>query len=119
MRNIDVRGATRRIASPIGNAYINFTKMTTSLVATVTDVVRDDRTVIGYGFNSKSSYGQRALIRNRFAPRLLAADPATLQSENGANLDPDRVWACLMIGRQRKLPGFVSSQRRVPTRDLG
>ena len=38
MRIVDVREITRPISSPIRNAYIDFTKMTSSLVAVVTDV---------------------------------------------------------------------------------
>ncbi len=76
MRIVDVREITQPIASPIRNAYIDFTKMTTSLVAVVTDVVRDGRRVVGYGFNSNGRYGQGGLIRERFAPRLLEAEPA-------------------------------------------
>ncbi len=38
VRIVDVREVTKPIASPIRNAYIDFTKMTTSLVAVVTDV---------------------------------------------------------------------------------
>ena len=66
------------ISSPIRNAYIDFTKMTTSLVAVVTDAVRDGKRVVGYGFNSNGRYGQGGLIRERFAPRLLEADPKSL-----------------------------------------
>ena len=40
MKIVDVREVTEPIASPIRNAYIDFSKMTT-LVAVVTDVVRD------------------------------------------------------------------------------
>src|SRR3954469_7179223 len=61
MRIVDVREITQPIASPIRNAYIDFSKMTTSLVAVVTDVVRDGRPVIGYGFNSNGRYGQGGL----------------------------------------------------------
>ena len=43
--------------------------MTASLVAVVTDVVRDGRPVVGYGFNSNGRYGQGGLIRERFVPR--------------------------------------------------
>lgn len=96
VRIIDVRGITRPIGSSIRNAYIDFTKMTTSLVAVVTDVVRTGQRVVGYGFNSNGRYGQGGLIRERFAPRLLEADPAALVDETGTNLDPDRVWAALM-----------------------
>src|ERR1700733_2464612 len=96
VRIVEVREVTKPISSPIRNAYIDFSKMTTSLVAVVTDAVRDGRRVVGYGFNSNGRYGQGGLIRERFAPRVLAADPATLLNATGKNLDPDRVWAAMM-----------------------
>jgi L-alanine-DL-glutamate epimerase-like enolase superfamily enzyme len=96
MRILELRERTLPIASSIANAYIDFSQMTLSLVALVTDVVRDGRRVVGYGFNSNGRYGQGGLIRDRFAPRLLAADPASLLDATGDNLDPDRVWAALM-----------------------
>jgi L-alanine-DL-glutamate epimerase-like enolase superfamily enzyme len=96
VRILEVREATRPIASPIRNAYIDFSTMTTSLVAVVTDAVRDGRRVIGYGFNSNGRYGQGGLIAERFAPRLLGAEPDTLLDDSGDNLDPDRIWAALM-----------------------
>ena len=78
VRIVDVREITKPISSPIRNAYIDFTKMTTSLVAVVTDVVRDGKRVVGYGFNSNGRYGQGGLIRERFASRILEADPKSL-----------------------------------------
>src|SRR5258708_31089466 len=92
----DVREVTKPISSPIRNAYIDFTKMTTSLVAVVTDAVRDGKRVVGYGFNSNGRYGQGGLIRERSAPRLLEADPKTLLDASGSNLDPDKVWSAMM-----------------------
>src|SRR3954462_3805099 len=100
VRIVDVREITKPISSPIRNAYIDFTKMTTSLVAVVTDAVRDGRRVIGYGFNSNGRYGQGGLIRERFAPRLLEADPSSLLDSTGDNLDPDKVWATLMTNEK-------------------
>src|SRR5580692_3687772 len=96
VRIVDVREITQPISSPIRNAYIDFSKMTSSLVAVVTDAVRDGKRVVGYGFNSNGRYGQGGLIRERFAPRLLEADPKTLLNDAGNNLDPDEVWATLM-----------------------
>src|SRR5436190_3419708 len=96
VRIVDVREITKPISSPIRNAYIDFTKMTTSLVAVITDVVRDGKPVVGYGFNSNGRYGQGGLIRERFAPRLMEADPNSLLDTTGDNLDPDKVWATLM-----------------------
>jgi D(-)-tartrate dehydratase len=100
VRILDVREATKPISSPIRNAYIDFSKMTTSLVAIVTDVVRDGRRVVGYGFNSNGRYGQGGLIRERFAPRILDAEPGSLLDEAQQNLDPDRVWACMMTNEK-------------------
>ena len=100
MRILDVREVTKPISSPIRNAYIDFTKMTTSLVAVVTDVVRDGRRVVGYGFNSNGRYGQGGLIRERFAPRLTEADPAALLDDSGTNIDPDRAWAAMMANEK-------------------
>ena len=96
MKIVDILESTRPIQSSIRNAYIDFSKMTLSLVAVVTDQVRNGKPVIGYGFNSNGRYGQGHLIRERFVPRVLAADPATLLDEAGTNLDPHKVWACLM-----------------------
>ena len=116
MRIVDIRERTAPIASPIANAYIDFSKMTCSLVAVVTDVVRDGRPVVGYGFNSNGRYGQGGLIRERFAPRLLEADPASLLDDTGDNLDPDRVWAALM--RNEKPGGHGERSVAVGTIDM-
>src|SRR6266403_5215799 len=96
VRIVDVREIAKPISSPIRNAYIDFTKMTTSLVAVVTDAVRDGRRVVGYGFNSNGRYGQGGLIRERFAPRLMEADPKSRLHDAGDNLDPDKVWSAMM-----------------------
>src|ERR1700716_3536943 len=96
MRIVDIREQTVPVASAIANAYIDFSKMTLSHVAIFTDVKRDGRPVMGYGFNSNGRYGQGGLIRERFAPRLMEADPKTLLDGTGDNLDPDKIWATLM-----------------------
>ncbi|MGY4285742.1 L-alanine-DL-glutamate epimerase-like enolase superfamily enzyme [Bradyrhizobium sp. LM2.7] len=100
VRIVDVREITKPISSPIRNAYIDFTKMTTSLVAVVTDVVRDGKRVVGYGFNSNGRYGQGGLIRERFASRILEADPKSLLNGASDNLDPDKVWAAMMANEK-------------------
>lgn len=102
MKIVDIREVTKPIASPIRNAYIDFSKMTASLVAVVTDVVQDGRRVVGYGFNSNGRYGQGGLIRERFRDRILDADPASLLNDHGSNLDAHRIWAAMM---QNEKPG--------------
>jgi D(-)-tartrate dehydratase len=94
MKIVEIREKTVPIASPIRNAYIDFSKMTLSLVAVVTDVVRNGKPVIGYGFNSNGRYGQGMLMRERFIPRILEAAPDKLLDANGV-LDAHKVWACM------------------------
>ena len=115
MRIVDVREVTKPIGSPIRNAYIDFTKMTTSLVAVVTDVVREGRPVVGYGFNSNGRYGQGGLIRERFRDRVLEAAPGSLLDEGGM-LDPHRVWAAMM--RNEKPGGHGERSVAVGTIDM-
>lgn len=100
MRIVDIREQTFPISSSIRNAYIDFSKMTLSLVAVVTDVVRDGRPVVGYGFNSNGRYGQGAMMRERFIPRLLEAEPSSLVDESADNLDPAAVWATMMTNEK-------------------
>ena len=100
MKIIDIRERTFPISSPIRNAYIDFSRMTLSLVAVVTDVVRDGRPVVGYGFNSNGRYGQGSMMRERFIPRVLETDPSTLLDDTGANLDPAAVWAAMMTNEK-------------------
>ena len=100
LRITDIREITQPISSPIRNAYIDFSKMTSSLVAVVTNAERDGRRVVGYGFNSNGRYGQGGLIRERFAPRVMEADPRSLLDATGDNLDPDRIWTCMMTNEK-------------------
>jgi len=100
MKIVDVRESTVPIASSIRNAYIDFSKMTASIVAIVTDVVRDGRRVVGFGFNSNGRYDQSCLLRTRFIPRLMSAEPASLLSADGSNLDPHKIWARLMMNEK-------------------
>jgi D(-)-tartrate dehydratase len=116
LRIIDLKERTVPIASSIANAYIDFSKMTLSLVAVVTDVIRDGRPVIGYGFNSNGRYGQGALIRERLRPRLLEAKPESLLADGGDNLDPHRIWATLF--RNEKPGGHGERSVAIGTIDM-
>lgn len=100
MRIVEIREKTVSMASAIANAYIDFSKMTCSVVALITDVVRDGKPVVGYGFNSNGRYGQGSLMRERLLPRLMAADPKSLIDETGENLDPFRIWRTLMTNEK-------------------
>ena len=100
MKIVNILESTLPIKSDIRNAYIDFSKMTLSLVAVVTDVIRDGKPVVGYGFNSNGRYGQGGLIRERFLPRLLDAPPESLLSDSADNLDPHKIWARMMTNEK-------------------
>ncbi len=117
MKILEIREKTVSIASPIANAYIDFSKMTCSVVAVVTDVIRDGRRVVGYGFNSNGRYGQGALMRDRFLDRIAEADPATLVDEANDNLDPFAIWKTLMTNE--KPGGHGERSVAVGTIDMG
>ena len=96
VRIIDVRETVVPIRSEIRNAYIDFSQMTVSVIALVTDVTRQGKPVVGFGFNSNGRYAPSGLLRDRFIPRLKAVDPETLVDESGENLDPIRIWDVVM-----------------------
>lgn len=96
----EIRETVAPLQSSLRNAYIDFTQMTVSVVAIITDVVRDGRPVIGYGFNSNGRYSASGILRERMIPRLLAADPAALLDETGTNLDPHRAWQIMMANEK-------------------
>ena len=101
MRIVDIRETTISTGENRTNAMMDFSDMTTGLVAVVTDVERDGRRVVGYGFSGTGRYSQNAICRDRLIPRLLAADSDSLRDDSGL-LDPFRVWDCMM---QKEKPG--------------
>src|ERR1700675_768155 len=96
MKIVDIRETPVSIKSDIRNAYIDFSQMTVSALAVITDVVRDGKRVVGYGFNSNGRYAPSGLLRDRFIPRLLAAKPDSLLDDSGENLDPFKIWNIVM-----------------------
>jgi L-alanine-DL-glutamate epimerase-like enolase superfamily enzyme len=96
VRIVDIRETVVPIKSKIRNSYIDFSQMTVSVLALVTDVVRQGKPVVGFGFNSNGRYAPSGLLRDRFIPRIKAAEPETLTDESGENLDPVRVWDIAM-----------------------
>jgi L-alanine-DL-glutamate epimerase-like enolase superfamily enzyme len=102
MRITDIKDLTLSTGENRSNAIMDFSDMTTGFVAVVTDVMRDGRPVVGYGFSGTGRYSQNAICRDRMIPRIMAADPDTLQNDAGDNLDPFRIWDCMM---QKEKPG--------------
>ncbi len=96
MKITRIRDAVAPIPSPMRNAVISFDKMTISVVAVETDVVREGKPVVGYGFCSNGRYAQSGIIRERLAPRILEADQKSLLDKTCDNLDPFAVSKAML-----------------------
>ena len=95
MRIVDIRETAIPLKSSLRNSGFDFSEMTTSVVAVVTDVVRAGRPVVGFAFNSTGRYACGAQMRDRFIPRLLKAPPDSLLDARGL-IDPAKALACMM-----------------------
>jgi D(-)-tartrate dehydratase len=102
MRITAIKETAIPLRSSLRNAVFDFSEMTTSVVAVITDQVRDGRPVAGFAFNSTGRYACGAQMRDRFIPRILKAQPESLVNAAGDNLDPEKILACMM---QREKPG--------------
>jgi len=96
MRIVDIRETPIPLKSKLANSSFDFSEMTTSVVAVITDVIRDGKPVCGFAFNSTGRYACGAQMRARFIPRILAASPETLLDDIGDNLDPAKCLATMM-----------------------
>jgi L-alanine-DL-glutamate epimerase-like enolase superfamily enzyme len=101
MRIVDIREVTIGTGEKRANAVMDFSDMTTGLVAVVTDVIRNGKPVVGYGFSGTGRYSQNAICRERLIPRIMAA-PEKHANEAGDNLDPFAIWDCMM---KKEKPG--------------
>jgi L-alanine-DL-glutamate epimerase-like enolase superfamily enzyme len=99
MRIVAVKERTIRLGAATRNASISFDAMTASAVALHTDVTKNGKPLVGLAFDSIGRYGHGALLRERFIPRLLAADPDDYADGNGS-IDPARAWTVLMTNEK-------------------
>src|SRR4249920_2680052 len=96
MRITDIRETAVALKSSLRNAVFDFSEMTTSVVAVITDVMRDGKPVAGYAFNSTGRYACGAQMRARFIPRILATEPTSLLDDTGENFDPAKILAAML-----------------------
>jgi L-alanine-DL-glutamate epimerase-like enolase superfamily enzyme len=100
MRIVGIVEQTVPVASSIRNAVIDFSQMTATVVAVITDIVRDGKPMIGYGFNSNGRYAQGEILRERVIPRLLKPPMAALLEDGGGNFDPFKAWQVMMTNEK-------------------
>ena len=107
MRIVDIRECAIPLKSDLRNSSFDFSEMTTSVVAVITDVQRAGKPVVGFAFNSTGRYACGGQMRARFIPRILAAEPKSLIDDTGDNLDPAKILAVMM---QREKSGGHSER---------
>ena len=95
MKIVKMVEKTVPFGSNIANSYVNFKSMTGSVVVIVTDVVRNGKPVIGYGFNSIGRYAPTSILRDRMLPKIMDADPKDICNEDRSNLDPVKIHKLL------------------------
>lgn len=100
MKITEIRDIVVPIKSSISNAFISFSEMTVSAVAVHTDVVRNGKSVIGFGFHSNGRYAQQGILRERMIPRLLRASSAALLNSEESNIDPEKAWNVMMTNEK-------------------
>lgn len=111
-----IHHAAKPMDSKIRNAFIDFSEMTTSTVAVISDQTRNGKPLVGYGFHSNGRYAQHSIIEDRLIPRLMKADPAALLNENEDNIDPHCCWEIMM--KNEKPGGHGDRSVAVGTLDM-
>ncbi|MEM7132124.1 MAG: mandelate racemase/muconate lactonizing enzyme family protein [Chloroflexota bacterium] len=100
MKIVDIYEGVIPISSSIRNAYVDFSKMTASMVAVESDVIREGKPLVGFGFNSNGRYAQGGILRERILPRLHQASESELLSDDGQNIDPFKAWDVMMTNEK-------------------
>lgn len=95
MRIVAAEARTVRVAAAARSANLSFEGMTATALAIRTDARRNGKELVGLAFDSVGRYDHTGLLRDRFIPRLLSADPEQYADGYGG-IDPVRAWAVLM-----------------------
>lgn len=96
MKVTEIRELSVPLHGAVQNSLVSFANHSVSLVAIVTDVVRNGRPLIGLAFNSIGRHAQSGILRNRMIPRVLGEDPDSLLCPDEGVLSPSRVLAAAM-----------------------
>jgi hypothetical protein len=88
MRIVDIRECAVTLNSDMRNSSFDFSEMTTSVVAVVTDVVRDGRPIAGFAFNSTGRYACGASCARAKSAHSGRRSASSWTKRN--NLDPEK-----------------------------
>ena len=83
MKVVGIHEESIALDGELSNSIISFSGHDVSLVAVVTDVVRNGRPLIGFGFNSIGRFAQSGILKSRIIPRILETRVDELLGEEG------------------------------------
>jgi D(-)-tartrate dehydratase len=101
MKIVEIREMAVRMTGQIANAVVDFSRHDVSLVAIVSDVIRNGKPVTGIAFNSIGRFAQSGIIHRRLIPRIMAATPDSYTDCDGS-LSPAHLQKIMM---QDEKPG--------------
>ncbi|MDD2453922.1 MAG: mandelate racemase/muconate lactonizing enzyme family protein [Synergistaceae bacterium] len=96
MRIVEIKEKKVGFHTSIRNSVVDFSEVTGSIVAVITDVQKDGQPVVGLGFNSIGRYAQSEIILNRLVPRIMRASPEDLLNQEQTNFDPVKISGIMM-----------------------
>lgn len=102
MRITEIKEISVRLEGDVANALVSFAEHDVSLVAIVSDVIRNGKPVTGFAFDSIGRYAQGGILRDRILPRLKAAASDALLNASGTQFDPAKV---VQIAMRNEKPG--------------
>lgn len=100
MRIKEIRHLRVPLEGNISNAVVSFSDHDISMVAVISDVIRNGRPIVGVAFNSIGRYAQAGLLNERFIRRVLAAEPSSLLSAEGRHFSASAVTKALMTNEK-------------------
>jgi L-alanine-DL-glutamate epimerase-like enolase superfamily enzyme len=95
MRIVAIKEQTIRLTAAARSSNISFEHMTATALAVHTDARQNGKPLVGLAFDSIGRYDHGGLLRDRFVPRLMSAEPERYAGDDGG-IDPFRVWDILM-----------------------
>lgn len=96
MRIVEIKEKKIGFNTSIRNSVVDFSEVTGSIVAIITDVVRNGKPITGLGFNSIGRYAQSEIIMTRLVPRIMRAVPEDLVNGDGTNFDPEKIFNIML-----------------------
>lgn len=102
MKIVEIREKSVNFSSKIANSVVNFSEMTGSIVAVVSDIKKNGKPIVGFGFDSIGRYAQSDIINKRLIPRIMKAPVDELLNDEKTNFAPQKISK---IMRTNEKPG--------------